>query len=73
MTPQSQSLPGAPPRRRSTVVLLVRREAPLAVPRTTLGESVRGDRRQLERWENEGGALGSAGAGPWSGPGGEAG
>ncbi len=52
MTPQSQSLPGAPLRRRSTVVLLVRRDAPLAVPRTTLGESVHGDRRQLERWEN---------------------
>lgn len=73
MTPQSQSSPATPLRRRSTVALLVRRDAPEAVPRTVLGEAVRADPRQLERWENEGGALGSAGVRPWAALGGEAG
>jgi len=69
MTPQSQSSPGTPPRRRSTEALLVRRDAPVAVPQTV----VRADRRQLERWENEGGGLGTAGVRPSAAPGGEAG
>lgn len=73
MTPQSQSSPATPLRRHSTAALVVRRDPPVTAPRTFLGEAIRGDRRQLERWENEGGALGSAGARSWSGPGGEAG
>jgi len=71
--PQSQSSPATPLRRQSTVALVARRDPPVTAPRTFLGEAVRGDRRQLERWENEGGALGSAWARSWSGPGGEAG
>ncbi len=47
----------------------MRRDAPVAVPQTV----VRADRRQLERWENEGGGLGTAGVRPSAAPGGEAG
>jgi len=64
MTPQSQTSPETAPRSRSTVAPLVPPDA--SVPRTFLDEAVRADRRQLQRWENEGGALGSAGAGPWA-------
>ena len=73
MTPQSQSSPATPLRRQSTVALVARRDPPVTAPRTFLGEAVRGDRRQLERWENEGGGLGTAGVRPSAAPGGEAG
>lgn len=63
MTPQSQSSPGTTLRRRSTAALRVRPEVTTVLPRTVPAEAVRADRRPLERWENEGGALEPAGAG----------
>jgi len=73
MTPQSQSSPATPLRRRSTVALFARGDAPAAAPRALFAEAVPADRRQLDRWENEGGALGSAGVRPSAVLGGEAG
>ena len=67
---QHHGTPGVPARRRPAVAVLGRGDASVAVPHPPTGGLVRADQRQLERWENEGGALGSPRAASRAVPGG---